>query len=339
LKNNGKEAFPLKILFVIPSKKIDNPQSMSFVKRLAKAIEAQGAHVSVMPTVKSRNPLNFIKQGKEVRNRVLQIQPDIVVAQYGTFTGLMVALFAPRPKIITYRGSDLNPTPSENRLYVFLKHLASHAASFYCDGIVCVSNESVRRLICKRPVAIIPSSTDIEHFKPADRDECRKMLGWELNVATALFVGNDPGKKRLDLALEVEKHLQQKSSAIEMKVIRDEIPLAQMPVYLNAADCLVYLSCFEGSPNLIREACACNAPIVTVPVGDVVDVLENVVPSRVVERDASTIADAVHELANLQTRSNCRAKALCYSNDIIARRTLNFYGKVISAYKMDCLNS
>lgn len=120
----------MKILFVIPSKKVDKPQSMSFVKRLASALNKQGAEVEVMLSVKSSNPLNFIKQGLKLRKLAIHDKHDIVVAQYGTFTGLLVALFAPRPKIITYRGSDLNPTPSERKLYVLAKHFASHVASF-----------------------------------------------------------------------------------------------------------------------------------------------------------------------------------------------------------------
>jgi len=326
----------LKILFVIPGKKIDSPQSMTFVKRLARSLDALGAHVDIMISVKSSNPLDFIEQGVELRKIVRLNRPDLVVAQYGTFTGLLVALFAPSPKIITYHGSDLNPTPSENRLYVLLKHLASHTASFLSDGIICVSRELAGRLVCRKPIEIIPTSTDTDLFSPTDMNECRKMIGWDLHVPTALFlVGNNPGKKRLDLALEVEKHLLRKSSEVVMKVIRDEIPLSQVPAYLNAADCLVYLSDFEGSPNLIRDACACNTPIVTVPVGDVIEVLAEVTPSRVVRRDAYEIAEAVRELTLLQTRSNGRVKALCYSNEIIAKKTLNYYNKIISVYKAE----
>lgn len=180
---------------------------------------------------------------------------------------------------------------------------------------------------------IIPSSTDTRLFSPAVRDECRKMLGWETHLPIALFfAGNNPGKKRLDMALEVASHLRMKSS-VEMKIIRDEVPIAQVPVHLNAADCLVYLSDFEGSPNLIREACACTTPIVSVSVGDVSEVLCSVTPSRIVECDAKSIADAVWELSVLQTRSNGREKALCYSNEIIAKRTLDFYSRIISAFR------
>jgi glycosyltransferase involved in cell wall biosynthesis len=258
-------------------------------------------------------------------------RPDLVVAQYGTFTGLLVALFAPRPIVITYRGSDLNPTPSENRLYVLLKHLASHIASFFADGIVCVSSEVAGRLRCRKPVEIIPSSTDTDLFRPMDRDKCREELGWDLKAPTALFIsGDDPGKKRLDMAEEVSQLIAGNSDGILMRIVRERLQISQVPLYLNAADCLVYLSDFEGSPNLIREACACATPVVTVPVGDVREVLDGVAPSTIVERDARKIADAVMELSRLQLRSNGRDKALCYSNEATAQKALEFYKKIVS---------
>ena len=45
----------------------------------------------------------------------------------------------------------------------------------------------------------------------------------------------------------------------------------QVPLYFNACDLLVFLSRKEGSPNVIKEALACNMPIFTTASGDIVE--------------------------------------------------------------------
>jgi len=322
------------ILFVIPGRNNDSALSMSFAKRLAKSIAAQGSFVDTFVVGKTLNPFEFIKQGVKLRSRVKSVGADVVVAQYGTFTGFLVALFAPRPRIVTFRGTDLNPAPTENGLYVFFQHLASHVASFLVDGIICVSQELRERLYCrKQDIAIIPSSTDTELFRPLTQAECRYRLGWAIDKPIALFfAGSNSRVKRLDIAVEIEKLLWSRDTSIELKIVREAISQHDMPIYLNSADCLVLLSNFEGSPNLVREACACNTPVVTVRVGDVCEVLRDVVPSQIVERDINELTEAVCRMTALRKRSNGRDHVQQFSNEITARRTIKFYSRIIAKY-------
>ena len=47
----------------------------------------------------------------------------------------------------------------------------------------------------------------------------------------------------------------------------------QLVKYYNSVDCLILTSFHEGSPNVIKEAMACNLPIVSTKVGDVEEII------------------------------------------------------------------
>ena len=54
---------------------------------------------------------------------------------------------------------------------------------------------------------------------------------------------------------------------------------------MNAADALLLTSFIEGSPNIIKEAMACNLPIVSVRVGDVPQIIAKARNCYVVDYD------------------------------------------------------
>jgi glycosyltransferase involved in cell wall biosynthesis len=74
--------------------------------------------------------------------------------------------------------------------------------------------------------------------------------------------------KRFDVAEAAVRQLQESIPGIELlpvfNVSHDKIPL-----YMIAADVLVLTSNHEASPCVIKEALACNLPIVSVKVREV----------------------------------------------------------------------
>ncbi len=67
-----------------------------------------------------------------------------------------------------------------------------------------------------------------------------------------------------------------------------------VPLYMSACDVLLLTSAHEGSPNVVKEALACNLPVVSVDVGDVRERLEHVGGCVVCDDDRpSTIAAAL----------------------------------------------
>jgi teichuronic acid biosynthesis glycosyltransferase TuaC len=321
-----------KILFVTPYVGIDSPQTLPFAKLLMAAISDQGIKVMNLPVSKTVNPLQIIEQIRSLRRLISTFKPQIVIANYGTYTGLLVAVFGQRPKIVIYRGTDLNPDRvSVSTVYRLAQHTASHIASFLVDGIICVSNELHKRLwITGKPIEIIPDPTNLDLFRPASREDCRAKLGWNVDKDIAVFFCHGGRKeKRPDLAMNIRNKILTSGSSVELKTIFQVIPLSQMPIYLNASDCLLFLSDTEGSPNLIRDACACNLPVVTVPVGDVAEVLQYISPSEIVDRDIEALTKETIKISKLRTRSNGREHVMQYGTEVIARKHIEFYSSLL----------
>jgi Glycosyl transferases group 1 len=230
---------------------------------------------------------------------------------------------------VTFRGSDLNPVPSEHPLRLRLQHLCSQFAALLADAVVCVSSQLASRLWqLKSRLAIIPSSTDVDRFRPLDQAECRQRLGWEAEGPVCVFFcGNNAAVKRADRAETVRSLVDEKASGVRVEIV-PMVAIDDMPTYMNAADCLLFLSDYEGSPNLIRDACACGLPIVTVDVGDVRHVLDGIDWCRVVERNEAAIAAAVIDVTRRRVRSNGRAAMMRYGNQATARRLIALYATV-----------
>jgi glycosyltransferase involved in cell wall biosynthesis len=74
------------------------------------------------------------------------------------------------------------------------------------------------------------------------------------------------------------------------------VPHAEVPIWMNAADAVILTSIHEGSPNAIKEALACNRPIVSVDVGDVRERIENVEGCYVVDPKPTDLAAALYEV-------------------------------------------
>ena len=62
----------------------------------------------------------------------------------------------------------------------------------------------------------------------------------------------------------------------------------------------------EGSPNIVREAMACNLPVVAVPCGDVAERLEGVTPGGVYPYDTVELAKDIMAVMTANWRSNGR---------------------------------
>jgi glycosyltransferase involved in cell wall biosynthesis len=98
---------------------------------------------------------------------------------------------------------------------------------------------------------------------------------------------------------------------------------------MNAADVLILTSVHEGSVNAVKEAMACNLPIVSVDVGDVRERLSGVRRCAIVEPTPDTLAKGLDDILREAERSDGRDHLADLTTIAIAEQLRNFYSQTL----------
>ena len=238
-----------------------------------------------------------------LRKAAARLKPQVMLSTWAYPDG-WAAMHAARrlglPLVLKLHGSDINVQPADKVRRPLISRALAGA-----DQVVAVSGSLAQRAVelGARPEAthVVPNGVDAGLFHPADKAQCRAMLGLPQDARIVLFVGHlveikDPltileAVAGVDKALLVmvgqgplKEALRQKaaSSAMENRLIlAGEQPLERVPQYMAAADCLCLASRAEGSPNVVREALSCGLPVVASDVGDIAQVITDPLLGRI----------------------------------------------------------
>ena len=200
------------------------------------------------------------------------------------------------------------------------------------DAVI-VKSPEMAEIIAPVPAHVVPNGVDLDQFQPQDREAVARSLGWPNDCHYVLFPGN-PGDPRKGYSLAktvIELAAPRVSERLELVALRKVDP-ELVPVYMNACNAMLMVSLLEGSPNVVKEAMACNLPIVSVPVGDVEILLADVPGTVVCPRDANALADALVDFLVNPPLVEGRAAILDRGLDLdsVANRIMNIYYNVVN---------
>jgi len=232
-----------------------------------------------------------------------------------------------RPVVQTFWGSDLMGDYMGGRYSDVCRFCARRF-----DASI-VRNEAMRQAL-GTDARIIPAGVDMEKFKPLSKDETLAHVGWDPETKHVLFP-YDPTKsyskrtdrKNYDLASTVaDRAADQIDDPLELQTVSG-VPHDEMLYYMNAADALLLTSKLEGSPNTVKEAMACNLPVVSTDVGDVRKRLQDVSPSAVCTTETELV-DGLVNVLEAGERSNGRVHVEAVSWDRMAENIIQVYNHV-----------
>jgi teichuronic acid biosynthesis glycosyltransferase TuaC len=274
----------------------------------------------------------YLRLVRELRRAVASGDYDVVHAHYG-LTGLAACCQRRLPVVVTFHGSDLEGAVSfkggrtlKGRVEPILSSLVAAVAA---QSIV-VSPRLARRVAWAHP-RVIPVGVDDRVFQPIDRSEARERLGLDQARRLVLFAGNpDKPVKRHALAQAAVDALRERYPDVELLTVFGR-PMQEMPLFMSAADVLLVTSLYEGGPMVVREALACNLPVVTVDVGDAAERVRDVAECHVAEASADALAAALARVLENRSRSDGRKHIAPLTAAALAGRLVDVYREAASS--------
>lgn len=313
------------------------PTAGTFIEQQVEGLRQIGLHIDVMVLDRiQQGRIAYLRLGQTIRSRVSELQPDIVHVMYGGIMADEVTRsVSDRPVFVSFCGTDLLGQPlvgCVRKLSAKYNVWASHRAARRATGIVVKSQNLFDALppdINRSKVRIIPNGVDLERFKPMEKHEARQILGWPAASKVVLFVSvRGHPRKRLDLAQESVAKVKACSGEVTLRVMQG-VPHDRVPIWMNASDVLILTSVHEGSVNAVKEAMACNLPIVSVDVGDVRERLHGVRLCTIADPDSDALANALANVLRQSDRSDGRNHLAGLTTLAIADQLNSFYGQTV----------
>ena len=297
----------------------EEPGLGAFVASQVNSLRNAGLGVDVLFLDARRSKWELVSGIRKVRDHASSGQYDLVHAHFG-YNGVPACMQSALPVVVSFCGTDI----VTRKLRAISRWVARRA-----DANI-VKSARLRDLLgC--PAEVIPNGVDLDHFRPFPRPRARRRLGLRPDVRYALFAA-DPGRpeKRYELARAALTATKQSGTPVELLLLHNQPP-SVVPDYLNAADVLLLTSSHEGSPNIVKEALACNLPIVSTDVGDVREILGNARSCSVCGPAPESLAAGIRRALQNGTLADGRARIAHLSADAVADRITEIYRRVIAS--------
>ena len=293
-----------------------------------KSLESTGVKIDYFG-IKGKGISGYFKNIKLIRNHLKTNTYDIIHAHYA-LCGVIAFLAKKKEKlVVSLMGDDIIGMVNHQGKQTFKGKIFTNINKVFCkyfnDENISKSKNISKALFKGTKNEIIPNGVNFEIFKPIPKNVARESLGLDQSKKIILFA-TDPERpeKNYTLALEAVKLINEHS--IELLVIHN-VDQITLNLHYNAADIVLLTSYHEGSPNVIKEALACNSVVISTNVGDVEENFFGISGVYITPFDNFVLSKTIIQALEIKN-SNGREKIEHLNSKNIADKILSIYNKI-----------
>lgn len=300
-----------------------------FIKSQGESLIKEGVELEYY-TIKGKGLKGYLKNVFELKDFLKKRNFDIVHAHYGL--SALVAFFSKKKEkiVVSFMGSDifggrdLTNSPSIMSK-ISLKVNKLFAKRFYNYNIV--KSKEMFNVLNVKNCEVVPNGVDFEKFYEIDRTLAKQKIGKDISKKLILFCSN-PERKEKNFKLAKDAFDKLAFNNKELICLHGIAP-NELKYYFNMSDCLLLTSFYEGSPNVVKEAMACNVPIVATNVGDVKDVMGNTKGCYVSSFKLEDVVSSLEKALAYEGRTTGRNDIEYLEMSKVAKKIIELYKKTL----------
>lgn len=297
----------------------------------------------------------FAFKRKFNRNDIIHFQrPDMLWPFY--FSPLCRGKF-----IVTLHGRhDLSVRDQKSRIYYWIFKLMHYSGFKIAGKIIAVSQQTAKYYtdmypFIQKKIYVIPTGINMEVFKPINKESARETMKFNKSEIIVLYIGRLEKEKNIQLIIHAFKHFlksfhqsrlvlagfgrEQKTLSalgVELKIERNISFLGEtdhnlIHVLASCADVFAFSSLYEGSPIVIKEVLACNLPVVSTPVGDIPELIDDLPGCFVSGYDSTEFSLLMQKAIQFSGKVNYREKIKEFNHENIGNKTIKIYTSLLKS--------
>jgi teichuronic acid biosynthesis glycosyltransferase TuaC len=312
----------MKVLMVSRAINLFKYKVATFVYNQGVSLEKTGVDIDYF-RIEGGSLKAYLKSIILLNKKLKRNKYDIVHSHYG-FSCVIAVLQNKVPVVASFIGSDIN-----NKLERLIAKLIIFRRSKY---VIFVSKALQNKSGYKGDSSVFPYGISFEEFFPVDKNAALKKLGFSDKKINIFFAGVDGNwAKNFSLAKEaVELYAAKNGKEVNLIEFKNIAP-EDLNYYYNACDLFLMTSVSEGSPQSIKEAMACNIPIVSTEVGDVKETIGDTEGCFLTSFEAEDVALKIQKALKFGKRTKGRESIKYLESNYIAKQIAEVYEHIMSS--------